>query len=112
MQYVFPGCSFVCINLIQLNTIAGLSRYTNQALRFSGSSCTGVSFLCLLLCRLFWLVSQFPDPSGPYDPDLLFLPVTVVIEFVVRAQRRQGAGADAVGEEDLRGTVYPGSGAQ
>ena len=34
------------------------------------------------------------------------------MEFVVRAQRRQGTGADAVGEEDLRGTVYPGSGAQ
>lgn len=35
-----------------------------------------------------------------------------MVEFVVRAQSRQGAGADAVGEEDLRGTVYPGSWAQ
>ena len=35
-----------------------------------------------------------------------------MVKFVVRAQGRQGAGADAVGEEDLRGTVYPGSWAQ
>jgi hypothetical protein len=35
-----------------------------------------------------------------------------MVEFVVRPQSRQGAGADAVGEKDLRGTFYPGFWAQ
>jgi len=37
------------------------------------------------------------------------LPVTIVVELVVRAQGGQGTGADAVREEDLGSAVYPRS---
>lgn len=38
------------------------------------------------------------------------LPITIVMELVVRAQSGQSTGADAVREEDLGSTVYPRSG--
>lgn len=45
------------------------------------------------------------SPSGNVQ---LFLLVAIVVELVVRTQCRQGSCADAVGEENLRRTIYPG----